>query len=172
MKKIIFSLLSVVLVLASCGDSAKDVHKAIVSQFEEVANKMKIISQDISGDNYDGAKASIDSLLVKVNEAEKVISSLSNRKAEAYKISALEYLVYVKENAAPVFGKAIDMFKAAKVRESEDVAKGKQSPTLINSGPDFDAARKVVKDFMKELKKSQEVVIEKEEKFLKNNNIQ
>jgi hypothetical protein len=65
----------------------------------------------------------------------------------------------------------MDLFQAAKIREQDDVAKGKQSPYLVNSGPDFDVARKIVKDFMKELKKYHEVVIEKNEKFLKANNI-
>jgi polyhydroxyalkanoate synthesis regulator phasin len=172
MKKIIFSLLSVVLVLASCGDSARDVNKVIMTQLQEVADKMEIISHNISEDDYDGANASIDSLTAKVNEAEKVIAALSNRKAAAYRQSALEYLAYIKQDAASTFGKAIDMFKVAKAREMEDVAGGKQSPNLINSGPDFDAARKVVKDFMKTLRKNQETVIERQEKFLKNNHIQ
>jgi hypothetical protein len=148
------------------------VNKVIVTQLQEAANKMEIISRHISGDNYDDAKVAIDSLSAKVNEAEAVIAALSNRGAEAYKLRALEYLAYIKENAASTFSKAIDLFKVAKARETEDVATGKQSPNLINSGPDFDDARKVVKDFMKELKKKQEIVIENQEKFLKNNNIQ
>jgi polyhydroxyalkanoate synthesis regulator phasin len=171
MKKIIFSLLSVVLALASCGDSAKDVNRIIVDQLQKTADKMEIISRHISNDHYEGAQTAIDSLAAQITAAKATIAALSNAKAEAYKQSALDYLTFIENEAASTFGKAIGMFEAAKVREENDIASRKQSPNLINSGPDFDEARKVVKDFMKELKKRHETVIEKHEKFVKANNI-
>jgi hypothetical protein len=171
MKKIIFSLVCIALALVSCGDSAKDVNTVIISQLKEIENKLEFISHHISEDRYEDAKVVIDSLPVQITVAKATISALSNSRAGAYKTSALDYLSYIEKEAGAAFTKSMDLFQAAKIREQDDVAKGKQSPYLVNSGPDFDAARKIVKDFMKELKKYHEVVIEKNEKFLKANNL-
>ena len=171
MKKIIFSLFVVSFVLFSCGEKAIDVNKTIVSEIGKVNSAVEAISSYISLDEYDMAKAQIDSLVVQVAASEEAINLLQSKQAIAYKQSAIDYISFIRKEVPAKFGKAIDLFLAAKLREQEDVAKGKQSASMINSGPDFDEARAILKNFKKELKKVQDVLLEKQEKFITANGL-
>ncbi len=172
MKKIIFSLLGVALILSSCGDNAQKVNGMIIQEVEQVNDVMETISQYIAGDDYDAAKSEMDSLSAQVKISVDVINKLNNKKAGAYKQSAVDYLNFIGQNGVDMFSKTIEMFRAAKIREQDDIASGKQSPTMINSGSDFDAARKILKEFRKELKEKQKILLEKQDKFNKANGIQ
>ena len=171
MKKIIFSLLSVSFFLFSCGESAIEVNKEIVLQVEKVNVLMSEVTQHISADEYDLAKSKIDSLTAQVASSEEALKTITYSKAGVYKQSAIDYVAFIGKDAPGKLGKAIEIFEAAKLREQADVASGKQSATMINSGPDFDEARNLLKDFRKDLKKVHEVLADKQEKFLTANGI-
>lgn len=165
MKKVVFLLSVMAFVFASCGDNADKVNKGIIAQVEEVNAVVGEISQNISNDEYDLARAAIDTLVVKVASSQAAIQLFNNKKAGVYKQAAVDYISFIGKKAPSVYGKAMQIFEAAKIREQEDVASGKQSPNMVNSGPDFDEGRKLLKDFVKELKQNQEVLIEKQDKF-------
>ncbi len=171
MKKIIFLLASVALIFSSCGDDALKVNETIILEVETVNDGMQTISNFISADEYDRVQEGLDSLAVAVARANKVINGLGNNKAGAYKQSALDYINFVGDKAPAAFNQSTEMFKVAKAREEADIASGKQSPDHLNFGPDFDAARKVMKEFKAELKKRQQVLFEKQEKFAKANGL-
>lgn len=171
MKKTFFLLFTMALVLVSCGDNAEKVNKGIIVEVEKVNTAMELISSNISADEYELAKANIDSLSAQVTASTAAIQLLSNKKAGVYKQAATDYIAFIGKEGPAVFAKTMDIFQAAKIREKADVASGKQSPNMINSGPDFDEGRKLLKDFRKELKKNQAVLFEKQEKFLSANGL-
>lgn len=158
-------LVAVGFVFVSCGDSADKVNKGIIQQVEKVNVLLAEVSKNISADEYDLAKSNIDSLVTQVAASKAAIELFGNKKAGVYKQSAVDYITFIGQEAPSVYAKAISIFEAAKIREQEDIKSGKQSPNMINSGPDFDEGRKVLKDFTKELKKHQSVLIEKQDKF-------
>lgn len=171
MKKIIFLLFTVALIFSACGDNADKVNKGIIVEVEKVNAAMELISQNISADEYALAKSNIDSLSTQVASSIAAIGLLNNKKAGTYKQAAIDYISFLGKEGATAFAKSMEIFEAAKIREQADVASGKQSPNMINSGPDFDEGRKLLKDFRKELKKTQAVLLEKQEKFISANGL-
>ncbi len=171
MKKVIFSLLAVALIFSSCGDNAVEVNGVVIHEVRKVNDVLETISQNITANEFDLAKANVDSLKVQTTASQEIINQLKNKKAVAYKQSAIDYIAFIEVQGPEVFNKAIGMFQAANEREQADIASGKQPATKLNFGPDFDAARKVLSDFRIELKKVQAVLFEKQGKFAKANGI-
>lgn len=171
MKKTFFLLFTLMLVLMSCGDNAEKVNKGIIDEVGKINTTMGLISQAISDDKYESAKVLIDSLPAQVGYSTAAIQLFNNKKAGAYKQAAIDYIAFVGKQCPAVYTQAIDIFEAAKIREQADVASGKQSSSMINSGPDFDKGRKLLKNFRIELKKVQEVLFEKQEKFVTANGL-
>lgn len=165
MKKWVFMWVAFAFALASCGDGADKVNRSIIGNVESVNQVLAEISSCIANDDYEAAKVQVDSLIARVATSTSAVGLLNNKKAGVFKQSALDYLGFVAQEAPATYTKAIGIFEQAKIREAADKAAGKQDPNKINFGEDFDEGRKVLKDFARELRKMQSVVIEKQNKF-------
>ena len=123
MRKSILSalLVSAVVLLSSCGDSATKVNDILVEKSDKVVELMEIAGQYIQTDDYDNALAYLDSVSVFTTEAVPVISALKNKSAEKLQKATVEYMELFNSGVAS-YKQAIELYQTAEDNDQMDVA--------------------------------------------------
>ena len=137
MKKGFFSalLLSAIVFLSSCGDSAGYVNEVLVAKSDKVVDLMEKAGGYIQDDEYDNAVAYLDSVSIYIETSKPLISALKNKSAEAFQKATLEYMDLFAEGTVD-YKKAIELYKTA-----EDNDQMEQANNLINNFVDKTQAK-------------------------------
>ncbi len=102
MKKVLFSLLTMMLILTSCGADAVKFNDTIVK--EEKSLEVPLIAyssklgQSMSSNSYEGIKDLGDSLLLKIDKSIEVVKNLTAPSGgDKFKETSIEYLESIKK---------------------------------------------------------------------------
>jgi hypothetical protein len=155
MKKNFFSalLLCAIVLLSSCGgDSAGRVNDILVSKSDKVVELMEKVGDHIQKDEYDNAKAYLDSVAVHVATSEPIISALNNKSAEDLKKVTLEYLNLFNAGVAD-YKQAIELYISAQDNEQ------------------MEKANKLINDFIEKTQEKMSEMQDVQAVFAKANNI-
>jgi hypothetical protein len=113
MKRFLFVLacIAVTGILSSCGDSATKTNNVIVHGVDRAVTLTEKVGMSIQHDNYDEAKACLDSLAPHIATSIAAIEKLNNQSATEYKQAALDLLNAISAEGIPVYTKAIEFYK-------------------------------------------------------------
>ena len=127
-KKSLFvvALSAIVLLMASCGDSATSVNQIIVGKMDKAVDMMNEVADFVDADEYDQALTKLGEITTYVAESKEAISKLDNASAKDFIQGAVEYLDVVNEGIAS-YKQAIELYQIG-----ESNAEMRQANDLIN----------------------------------------
>lgn len=141
--------------LTSCGgDSAVKVNETIVAGVDGSFAILDKATGYIQADQYDDAKAHLDSASVYVTAAVGAIEKLENKSAVDFKQSALDLLKLISTEGIPAYKQAIDIYLSD--TEEQD---------------DYNRATGLINDFIDKVQKSQTNVQQIQVAFAAKNNV-
>jgi hypothetical protein len=156
MKKIFFACMFAAVLLTSCGgDSAVKVNETIVAGVDGSVTLLEKAGTYIGADQYDEAKAYLDSTSIHVTAAIEAIEKLENKSAVEFKQAALDLLRQISTEGIPAYKQAIDIY----LTDSEDQ-------------DDYNRANALINDFIDKVQKSQTAVQQIQVAFAAKNNVQ